>query len=57
MAESMATVSMSITRPGGLVLNAAAEVPDEMVIEMASMIGAMIFDASVALPPEVTAGE
>lgn len=50
MAKPLATVTLSITRGSGIVLNAAASVPDEMVIDMAGMIGAMIFDASYAEP-------
>lgn len=45
----MASVNISIARDNGTVMNAGCEIPDEQVIEMASMIGAMIFDASVAL--------
>lgn len=47
----MASVSLSITRDNGLVLNASSEVPDAIVIDMAGMIGAMIFDASYAETP------
>ena len=46
----MATVSLTIARDSGIVLNASSEVDDATVLDMASMIGAMIFDASVALP-------
>lgn len=45
----MATVSFSIARDNGVVLNATSNIPDEQVIDMAAMIGAMIFDSSVAL--------
>lgn len=45
-----ATVSLNITRGSGVALHASAQVPDEMVIDMAGMIGAMIFDASYADP-------
>lgn len=48
--QAMATVNLNITRGNGINLNATAQVPDEMVMEMAGMIGAMIFDASVAMP-------
>lgn len=48
----MASVSIGITRTNGITTSASAEVPDEMVIDMAGMIGAMIFDASLALPEE-----
>lgn len=43
----MATVSFSITRDSGIVLTAHAEVGDSEVADMASMIGAMVFDASI----------
>lgn len=45
----MATVQFSITRDSGVVLSASAEVMDEAVTDMASMIGAMIFDASLGM--------
>lgn len=44
----MATVSIGITRDNGIHINASAEVDDASVIDMAGMIGAMIFDASYA---------
>lgn len=52
----MASVSLAITRDNGLVLNASSEVPDAAVVEMAGMIGAMIFDASYAESLYATAG-
>lgn len=44
----MATVTISIARDNGTVLNASADVADSAVVDMAGMVGAMIFDASYA---------
>lgn len=46
----MATVSFSVTRDNGIVVTASAEVDDLMVLDMSGMIGAMVFDASLAMP-------
>ena len=46
----MANVSISISRDSGIVLNASCEVADEQILEMCSLIGAMIFDASIGMP-------
>lgn len=52
----MATVSIGIVRDNGIHINASAEIADAEVIDMAGMIGAMIFDASYAeaATPEVS---
>ena len=48
----MAQVSISIVRENGIVMNASADVDDAAVIDIAGMLGAMVFDASYAeLPP------
>lgn len=50
----MATITFSIARENGIVVNASANVDDAMVLDMTGMIGAMVFDASLTPLPEST---
>ena len=44
----MAEVNVSIRRDNGMNVSASAEVDDMFVVEIASMLGAMLFDAATA---------
>lgn len=44
----MASVSITINRDNGTVINATGIVPDAMLTDTAAMIGAMLFDATAA---------
>lgn len=44
----MASVSIQINRDNGTVVTASGVVPDELISDTASMLGAMLFDAASA---------
>ncbi|MFD0044754.1 hypothetical protein ACFVGV_06140 [Pseudarthrobacter scleromae] len=49
-----ASVSVSIMRPNGTSISGSAQVPDEMIADIAATLGALIFDAA-ATPPAAVA--
>lgn len=44
----MATVSVTIRRPNGVDIVASGDVDDALVVDIASTLGAILFDASTA---------
>lgn len=43
-----ASVSISIQRPNGTQITARGDVPDEMIVDIAATLGALIFEANAA---------
>lgn len=43
-----ASVSISIQRPNGTSINARGEVPDELVVDIAATLSALVFEANAA---------
>ncbi len=43
-----ASISISINRPGGTSISGTAQVADELVADIAAMLGALIFDGAAA---------
>lgn len=50
----MASVQIMIQRDNGTSINATGVVPDELIADTASMLGAMLFDAAAAPAPTPT---
>lgn len=50
----MASVQITIQRDNGTSINASGVVPDELIVDTAAMLGAMLFEAAAATTPPPT---
>lgn len=49
-----ASVSISIQRPNGTQITARGDVPDELVVDIAATLSALVFEANAAPATETT---
>lgn len=47
----MASVSITVNRDNGTVINATGVIPDELLADTAAMLGAMLFEAAAEPTP------